>query len=162
MPVFATAGSKVFIGGTLESGEGDLTAADYTGQTWTEIGYVESIGTFGDSAASIDTSFIGRARKMKMKGSRDAGNLELTMGIDYADAGQMALLAAERTPHEYAFKIEFNDKPATGASPKNSARLFAGIVMTATEQLDGADSVMKLNSTIAINTNIVRVDASAS
>ena len=161
MPVFTTAGSKVFIGGPKASGETDLTTADFTSEVWTEIGWVENIGTFGDVSASVDGTYIGRNRVLKLKGSRDAGNLELVMGIDYADPGQLALLAAEKTNAEYSIKIEFNDAPVVGASPKNSTRMFVGMVMTASEQLDGANNIMKLNSSVAINSNIVRTNASA-
>lgn len=162
MPTFATAGSKVYIGTVMNDSDEDLAAADFTGQTWTSIGYLESIGTFGDAANPIETSYIDRARTLKMKGVRNAGTLELVMGLDLTDAGQLALIAAEKQPHNYALKIEFADAPATGASPKNSTRMFVGLVLTATEQLDGADAVMKLNASIGINSNIVRTQASAS
>jgi hypothetical protein len=162
VPVFATAGSKVYIGTPMDDSDEDLVAADFSGQTWTSIGYLESIGTFGDAANPIETSYIDRARVLKMKGVRNAGNLELVAGIDFTDEGQLALLAAEKTSSNYAFKIEFNDKPVSGASPKNSTRMFVGLVMTATEQLDAADNVMKLNASVGINSNIVRTQASAS
>ncbi|TDK38603.1 hypothetical protein E2F50_00105 [Rhizobium deserti] len=162
MPVFATAGSKVFIGTAMDDSNEDLVAADFADQIWTEIDYVESIGTFGDAANAIETSFIGRGRVLKAKGVRNAGNLELVAGLDLTDAGQLAVLAAEKTKANYAFKIEFADAPAIGASPKNSTRMFVGLMMTATEQLDGADNIMKLNASIGINSNIVRTQASAS
>ena len=161
MPTFTTAGSKVFIGSAKASTDNDLTASDLTAQTWVEISPVKSIGSFGDAAESVDVSYIGRARKMKMKGVRDAGNIELVCGLDYTNAGQQAMLAAEKTNLEFAFKIEFNDRPATGASPKPSSRMFLGIVMTATEELGEANSDMTLNTTISINTNVVKTNASA-
>jgi len=161
MPIYSTAGAKVFIGGPKNNQTADFVAADFEDEDWVEIGSKESIGTFGDTSSAINFDDIGKSRTQTLKGTRNAGNMELVCGIDYADAGQIALLAAEKTPNDYAFKIEFNDKPATGASPKNSQRLFIGKVMSAAEALDTANSVMKLNATIAINSNIVRVNASA-
>ncbi|QRY66548.1 hypothetical protein JVX98_19320 [Ensifer sp. PDNC004] len=161
MPIVATAGSKVFIGEALAAKNVDFVAADFTDIDWTEIGSMENIGSLGDTSAEITFDDIGKNRTQKLKGTRNAGNCELVMGIDYADAGQVALLAAEKTPHDYAFKIEFNDKPATGASPKNSQRLFIAKVMSAAEALDQANNVMKLNATLGINSNVVRVNASA-
>ncbi len=161
MPIFATAGSKVFIGEPLAAKSADFVAADFTDIDWTEIGSMENIGSLGDTSAEVTFDDIGKARTQKLKGTRNAGNCELVMGIDYADAGQIALLAAEKTPHDYAFKIEFNDKPAAGASPKNSQRLFIAKVMSAAEALDQANNVMKLNATLGINSNVVRVNASA-
>ena len=69
---------------------------------------------------------------------------------------QIALLAAEKTIHDYAFRVVFNDAPA-GGTP--SERLFIGKVMSASEQLDQANNAMKLNASIAINSNVVRVAA---
>ncbi|ASP85474.1 hypothetical protein GHK50_29860 [Sinorhizobium medicae] len=161
MPIFATAGSKVFIGGALAAKNADFVEADFDAQVWVEVGSMENIGSLGDTSAEITFDDIGKNRTQKLKGTRNAGNCELVMGIDYADAGQIALLAAEKTPHDYAFKIEFNDKPASGASPKNSERLFVAKVMSAAEALDQANNVMKLNATLGINSNVVRVNASA-
>ncbi len=161
MPVFATAGSKVYIGGTLESGTGELTALDFDDIVWTSIGNLESIGSVGDSSNSVDGTFIDRKRVLRMKGVRDGGTMELVAGLSYTDAGQLALIAAEKSDYEHAFKIEFADKP-TGVGAKNSTRMFVALVMSAAEQLDGADNIMKLNSSLAINSNIVRTNAAAS
>lgn len=162
MPVFSTAGSKVFIGTVMEDGDGDLVAADFTGITWTEIGRTTTIGTFGDQANAIETSHIDRGRVQKFKGVRNSGTIELSMDIDTSDPGQLALIAAEKSPANHAFKIEMSDKPAIGSSPKPSQRLFFGLVMTAAEELGEADSMAKLSCQIALNSNIVRVAASAS
>lgn len=158
MPIFATAGSKVYIGGQHDDQDEDFVLADFDGESWTAINKMESIGSFGDSAEVITFDDINANRRKKIKGTRDAGNMELIAGIDYADAGQLALIAAEKTEHNYAVKVVFNDAPA-GGTP--SERYFVGIVMTAGEALDTANNVMKLNASIAINSNIVRVAAAA-
>ena len=75
---------------------------------------MESLGTFGDTAEEINFTSIGEERVRKVKGARNSGTLELVMGIDYADAGQIALLAAEKEIHSYAFKVVFNDAPEGG------------------------------------------------
>lgn len=156
MPVFTTAGTKVFIGAVLAAKTDDFVAADFTSQVWAQIGSLENIGTFGDTATEVTFDDISKNRTTKLKGTRNAGNLELVTGIDYTDAGQIALLAAEKSVHDFAFKVEFNDAPE-GGTP--SQRLFIGKVMSAAEALDTANNVMKLNSTIGINSNIVRVNA---
>lgn len=157
MPIFTTAGSKVYIGGVLAPNFGaPLTTATFTGQTWVEVRPLENIGSFGDTANEVTFNAISDARVRKMKGSRDAGVLELVAGIDYADAGQTAMLAAEASPNSFAFKIVFNDAPPSGTP---SERYFVGLVMSAAEQLDGADNVMKVNYRVAVNSNVVRVAA---
>ncbi|GGA81254.1 hypothetical protein GCM10011491_05660 [Brucella endophytica] len=153
MPIFATAGAKVYIGEVLEAKPTDFVAEDFAGQTWTQINNLESVGTFGDTATEITFDDIGRNRTQKLKGTRNAGNLEMVLGIDYADDGQIALIAAERTIHDYAFRVVFNDAPV-GGSP--SERYFIAKVMSAAEHLDTANNVAKLNATLGINSNIVR------
>jgi hypothetical protein len=161
MPFFATAGSKVYIGGVLDAKSTDFVVGDYSAVTWVEIKGLDTIGSLGDTSQAIVQSIIGEARDKTIKGTRNAGTMELVAAIDYADAGQLAAIAAEKTPYDYAFKVEFNDKPAAGASPKNSTRQFVGKVMSASEAYDSANTVMKLNISVAINSNVVRVAASA-
>ncbi|MFG1349663.1 hypothetical protein [Xanthobacter autotrophicus] len=162
MSIYGVSGSKIYIGAAKEPANGaDLAAADFTSQTWTEITPVESIGALGDNAEVSTFDVIGIARTQKRKGVANAGSMEVVMGSDYADAGQLALRAAAAAKGSYAFKIEFNDKPATGAAPKNSLRYFTALVMSASEALDDANSILKLSSTLEINSNVVVVHASA-
>ena len=156
MSYFATAGSKVFIGGVINDKKEDFVAADFTSQSWIEIDGPENIGSVGDTAATITSSVINRGRDVTMKGTRNAGTMELILNINYADAGQIALLAAEKSVHNYAFKVEFNDAPE-GGTP--SQRMFIALVMSASEALDEANNIMKLNSSLAVNSNIVRINA---
>ncbi|WP_102960219.1 hypothetical protein [Mangrovicella endophytica] len=162
MPFFATAGSKVFIGGALDDKSADYVAADFTSQAWVEIKGLTQIGTFGDTSNAITSDQIGENRTKTIKGTRNAGTIELVADINYADAGQLAAIAAEKSPADFAIKIQFNDAPATGSSPKPSTRMMIGKVMSAAEALDQANNAMKLNISIAINSNIVRTVASAS
>lgn len=154
--IFATAGAKLYIGGPLAAKTTDFVLADFNGQSWVQVSWMENIGAFGDEAASITFDAIEQQRTQKLKGTRNAGDLALVCGIDYEDAGQNALRAAEATSNNYAFKVEFNDEPAGGV-PSN--RYFIGLVMSVREQLDTANNVMKLNTTIGINSNVVRVNA---
>lgn len=158
MPFFATAGSKVYIGAALAMKSADFVEADFTTAlaSAVEIKGLDTIGSFGDTATAVTQPIIGEGRDKTVKGTRSAGNMELVAAIDYADPGQIALLAAEKTIHDYAFRVVFNDAPP-GGTP--SERLFIGKVMSANEQLDQANNVMKLNASIAINSNVVRIAA---
>ena len=157
MTIYATAGSKLFIGGAKPAQSADFVEADFAGESWTEIAFVESIGAFGDEAAEITFDAIGEGRTFKLKGNRNAGNMELVCGSDYSDAGQNALRAAEATPDDYAFRVEFDDLPPAGAT--KSQRYFVAKVMAARETLDTANNVIKLNAGLGINSNVVRVNA---
>ncbi len=121
-----------------------------------EIGETEGLGSIGDTAAEISFDGIGSNRTRRLKGTRNAGTMEVVCGVDYADAGQVALLAAEKTIFDYAFKLVLNDAPPAG-SP--SERYFVAAVGSASEALDTANNVMKLNATLWVNSNVVKVNA---
>lgn len=154
--IFATAGATLYIGGALAAKTTDFVLADFSGESWVQVSWMENIGAFGDEAASITFDAIEQQRTQKLKGTRNAGDMTVVCGIDYEDAGQIALRAAEATPNNYAFKVVFNDAPTAGTP---SERYFVGLVMSARETLDTANNVMKLNTTIGVNSNIVRVNA---
>lgn len=154
--IFATAGAKFYIGSALAFDGTDFVEADFAAQSWTEVTGLSNLGSLGDAAELISFNEIGIRRTRKQKGTRNAGSMQIVAGIDYADAGQLAIIAAEKVDATYAFKLVFNDAPA-GGTP--SQRLFTALVISATEQLDEANNVMALNATMEIDSNIVRVAA---
>ncbi len=146
----------MFIGQPLESQSAAFVVGDFAGQSWVEIGWLESIGEFGDESAEITFDAIGEGRTQKLKGIRNAGNMDLVMGIVDDDAGQIALLAAEALPNDFAFKVEFNNAPAGGTPAE---RYFIGKVMTARENMGTANNVVRRGGRVGINSNVVRVDS---
>ncbi|PZU23793.1 MAG: hypothetical protein DI589_05860 [Shinella sp.] len=156
MTVNVTAGAKLYIGGPKSQQSDDFVLSDFTGQTWVEIKELEALGSVGDTSEAVNFTAISDARTRVLKGPRSAGVMEVVCGIDPADPGQLAAIAAEKTIHDYAFKIVLNDAPAGGTA---SERYFIGKVMSQSEQYDQANSVMKLNISIAVNSNLVRVAA---
>lgn len=158
MTIYATAGSKLYIGGVLDMKSTDFVESDFTSQTWTEIAGLDGLGTLGDTSQAITQSIIGEGRDKVLKGTRNAGTMEVVCAIDGDDAGQTALISAEKVKHDYAFKLVLNDAPS-GGTP--SERKFIAKVMSAAEQFDQANSVMKLNASLAVNSNIVRKAAAA-
>lgn len=159
--LYPVAGCRIFIGPAVELPDADVTASDFTSVTWTEIKNWSQMGSYGDTATLITTAMIDKGRDVKQKGTRNAGSMQNVFAVAASDPGQIAVIAAEKTRNNFPFKIELNDKPAVGASPKNSQRLFMGLVMSAQEQGGEANTIQNLNVTIEINTNIVPVAASA-
>ncbi len=154
--LFATAGAKLFIGGVKAFNGTDFTEADFNGTSWVEIGGTTNLGTVGDTAELITSNHISENRTRKAKGTRNSGAMQVIADLDYADAGQIAVIAAEKKSTTYAFKLQFNDAPE-GGTP--SARYFVAMVMSAAEQLDEANNTMKLNATLELDSNIARVNA---
>lgn len=161
MAFYPVAGCKIFIGTALDEKSTDFVASDFTSMVWTEVKKWTQMGDMGDSAAEIPLQIIGEGRDKSQKGTRNAGSMQNIFASIPDDPGQLALIAAEKSSNNYAFKIELNDAPAAGASPKPSQRLFVGLVMSAPETGGGANTVRNLSVNIKINSNIVKVAASA-
>jgi hypothetical protein len=153
--IFATAGSKIYIGSVLAAKLVDFVVGDFAGQSWVEIGWAEAIGEFGDEASEITFDAIGQGRTQKLKGSRNAGTMAARFGVDTSDTGQIAVRAAELGPQDYAFRIDFNDALTQSGTP--SQRYFVGKVMSAREVLDTSNNVVRLNASIGVNSNVVQV-----
>lgn len=156
MTIYSTAGTRIAIGPALAAKSTDFTQADFPLLDWNEIGETESLGTVGDTSAEITFDAIASSRTRRLKGTRNAGSMEIVCGIDPNDPGQLAAIAAEKTPLDYAFRMTLNDAPA-GGHP--SERYFVAKVASASEQYDSANSVMKLNITLWVNSNVVKVAA---
>lgn len=150
MPLYPVAGSTIDIGQPIESMVEDLVAADFAAQSWINIPWWESGSPFGDEAAGIATDYIDANRTHKTKGTRNAGTMTCVFGIDPDSDGQATLYGAETTNDDYAFRITY---------PSGAVRYFAAKVMSAREDVSGANNDLKLNVSLDINSNVVRVAA---
>lgn len=152
MGLSTTSGARLYVG-TASPAD---TLLEFAADTWTEIGHVEDIGEFGDEASEVEFTAVnyasGDARKQRFKGSRDAGVLTLTCGRDALDAGQQALIAAEKTEDEYNFKIVADDAP-TGGTP--TTFYMKVLVMSAKLNFSGADDVTRIAFGLGINSAIL-------
>lgn len=154
-----TAAKSTFSVGTTVAA---TNAATFAADTYIEVGSVQDLGEAGSQAEVVVGKFVGGDGYVKkLKGSRDNGSLSLVVARDSADAGQIALLAAENTEFAYNFCIELNDKPAAGASPKNSKLYFKAIVASARHSLGGADDIVTTTFELAISGAVIEVAASA-
>lgn len=102
--VFPVAGSKLYIGSRV-TGKGTVTAADFAGQVWTEIGGWASAGSIGDTQEVGEQSLINENRVRKFKTTRNAGTMENQFIPVALDAGQIKFKQAIDDCQPYAFKI---------------------------------------------------------
>lgn len=158
MGITTTAKTQVSIGTTAPK----TTAALYAADTWTPVGNVMDVGEAGSEAEIVVGKFVTEEYVRKLKGSRDNGTMELVVARDSADAGYAALVAAEATSFGFNIKIELNDKPSTGASPKNSIFYFNAIVASKKNAFNDADNIVQTTFSLAISGAIIEVLASAS
>ena len=156
--IYAAAGSRFFIGGQMTP-ETDMVEGDFDSETWVEVDPLEGFDDFGDEAEEVTFQAMNRNRVQKRKGTRNAGTVAVVAARNDADEGQEAMLDAEASNFNYAFKIEYPDAPE-GGTP--STDYFVGLVMSKrVTGGDGANNVLMRNFNIGINSNIVEVAAAA-
>jgi hypothetical protein len=153
--LYPVAGSHIFIGGVLNPGLVDLTAADFSSQTWTEIDGWSTMGSFGDTAALISTDLINRGRTTKQKGTTNAGQMQNVFALIPGDPGQAALITASAgaVKDNYAFKIEFSDAPAPKSNPVTISIATPGVVSWTAHGLTAGTGV-KFSTTGSLPTGI--------
>ena len=156
--VYAASGSRIYIGPSSTSATD--TAAEFAALVWTEIGLVEDIGEFGDASNVISGAVIGDARVRKAKGAADAGDWTITVFDDPTDVGQVALVAAQATKSNYAFKVVSPNRLA--APGQDGIEYFRGMVMGKRKRMGGNDNLVRRVFTVGINSPIVEVAPTAS
>jgi hypothetical protein len=154
--VVTASGTRVFIGSAVTSAVD--TIAEFEGISgWVEVGLVESVGEYGDQSNAVNFEALGDGRVRHSKGARDAGTLAIVCGHDPTDSGQAALIAAEATNNNYAFKVILPDGPA-GYS--DTIQYFRGMVMGKRLNVGNNENIIRKNFSVTINSEIFEDPAS--
>lgn len=118
-------------------------AAGYaaSGMNYIQIGQVENQGNHGMSAAVTEFTPIDTAVVTKIKGSKNYGNMALSLGCLPSDAGQdIVELAAESNNH-YSVRIVYPD----------TSIHYMDVLVAKFEWVDGSvNDVRKINTEFAI------------
>jgi len=148
-------GTKAAIDETSDS----TAIADFENDTYSPVGEVESIGSFGDEISSVTFTGLRDQRVRKFKGSRDAGSVGLNVAFNVDDPGQVDLknAADDETQADYNFRVTINDKSSGGS---NTVFYFSGKVMSRNVEPSSVDNIVKATVNIAINSAIFQVDGS--
>lgn len=77
--------------------------------TWTAIGKIDNLGNHGVKANIAKHTPIDTAVVSKIKGSKDYGVMNLTIGSIPTDAGQVILVAASESNNHYSAKLTYPD-----------------------------------------------------
>lgn len=160
MAIATSAGARIFIGPTVnvDTVEAmDAAAAlsffeAITEEDWTEIDEVESISQFGDTSQTASFASLGKRRVRKLKTTKDAQTTTLTVGRDPLDPGQIALVAAQATDFNKAFRVIYNDQRTEDYSP--STDYFGGMVLSNPVNIGSATDITKRTFEVGINTAI--------
>lgn len=104
--LYPIAGSKIFIGGPVTA-KGAVTAADFQGATWTEIGGWANAGSIGDTQNVAEQDLINERRTRKIKTTLNAGTMENQFVPMATDPGQIKFKQAIDECRPYQWKIEW-------------------------------------------------------
>lgn len=150
-------GSRLYMTSTAIASTID-TEVEFTAQTWTEIGLIESIGDYGRVFDLVNFQAIADGRTYKLKGGFNDGALSLVMGQDLSDAGQNALAtaAAASSQSNYGFRLELNDPPTSVGGP--TTYFFRGLPMSFRTTMGAANAIIKAQAGVEVNSDILRTD----
>jgi hypothetical protein len=126
--LYPVSGCQFYIGPAIELPDGDAVIADFASVSWTRVREWMEAGALGDAAALITTPIIDRGRDIKQKGTRNAPSRQDNFGLVPTDEGQIALLAAEATNHNYPFKCILNDAPAVRSATVTISNASPGVI----------------------------------
>lgn len=159
--IFAGAGTNFFLTSTTTP-PATNDAAGYAALTFIPIGCISSLGSFGKTynAATIDCLVDGATHTLK--GTLSRGTLEVTVALDDTSAAFTALetAVADKSTGLYHFKIVLPNKQASAG--KDAVRYFSGRVMSNVENVTGSNDVVTQTISISIETNLVKVNSTAS
>lgn len=149
--IHTTSGSKFYISTAAAATTVD-TLTEFAALTYTEVGLVEDLGEVGDVSTEVTGAAIGDGRVRKAKGARNAGTQAVIAFRDPLDAGQIAVIAAEATSDNYAFKLVLNDKPSGGT--KATTLYYRGLVMSKHERYGTNDNITRRVFNIGVNSPV--------
>lgn len=154
MTINSTAKSKVYIGPANAT---IATVDEYEAVDWTEIKEVEDLGEAGPEGSIQTFLSMADGYVRKLKGSIDAGTIELVVGRDPTDPGQNLARAAAGDWFKYPIKVTLNDKPTpTGI---DTVFYFRAIVGSARNNFGNADNITRTTFNLAIDGAILEVQA---
>lgn len=154
------AGCRLAIGTKKSAG----TRAEYEADAYTDVGEIEDLGEFGDTFSNVNFTALSDGRTRKYKGTADAGDITLTVGLDNGDAGQIKVKAAhaDRSKGNYNIRVTLNDgDPSAKPVLLPTTFYFAVKVMNNAVAPGATDNVVRRNITLAINTAVLEIAPAA-
>ena len=102
MTVATTAGTTIAVSASAPA---TYDSAGYGALSFTTVGEVTNLGSFGREYALVTHNPIGTRATQKYKGSYNEGQIAMEVGLDTDDAGQDLLATASASDSNYSFKV---------------------------------------------------------
>lgn len=138
------AGATVWVGTTAANGLTD---------TYTQIGEVTKISSYGRTYNEIKHNPLASRGTQKFRGSFEDGSLTLDMADDSGDAGQLLLQTYLDTDFDYNFKIVANDAVAPASATATISVASPGVVTDTAHGL-AVNTPVKFSTTGALPTGL--------
>lgn len=146
------AGSKLFISASLPA---TYDAAGFEALTWTEVGEMTELPSHGKVYNIINHNPLATRQTIKRKGSYDNGEMTVPYAFDpTGDAGQALLEAAVDSDASYSFRIDIQN-------PAVNSEYFTAQVTSRPMIIGSVDSIVMMESTLAIDGDVLLEDAYA-
>lgn len=151
---FATSGTTLHIGTVRTDWTArQVSAPDFTGEAWTQVNGLSSLGRISGEWQTIATTLPdpndpdNPSIPNHQKAERPSYSMEVTVAQNGADAGQSLMLSAEGSIDPFAFKLTL---------PDGSLRQFVAHIMSASQAMDEANSVVSWSFGLLMQSNIAR------
>lgn len=141
MTVRSSAGTSLKISASAPA---TFDAAGYTALTFTTVGEVTDLGEFGREFNLITHNPIGSRGTVKLKGSFNEGSINVQLGLDTDDAGQILAKAGALSDNDYSFVI---------TTQNGDKYYFQAKVMSFKVGVGSVDSVTSATMTLELTTN---------
>ena len=151
-------GSKIYMSDTSIAETID-TEAEFSAQSYTEIGLITNMGEFGRVFTPVTYQTVAEGRTRKLKAGFDDGSIQLAVAQDLSDAGQDLLYTAANASNQdhYGFKVQLNDNSGGVGGP--TVYYFRGLPMSFRTQMGGLQ-VINATTTIEVNSDILHIPPS--
>lgn len=145
MGVHTSAGSTLAISAASPA---TFTIAGYAALTFSAIGEITDFGEFGREYNLVTHNPVGSRGTQKFKGSFNEGTMDLELGLDNSDVGQIAAKAAVDNDANQSFKLTLQD---------GSIYYFQAQVMSFKIGVAGVDDITSATISLELTTNAAGV-----
>lgn len=143
---FTSAGTKIYLSAGLPA---TYDAAGFTALTFTEIGEVTNIGSYGKKYNVVKHNPLATRATVKRKGSYDNGTLQLKIAKSkVSDAGQTLLSTASSDDNSYAFKIVLQN---------GKIDYFTGQTTSYMIEVGSVDQITGISADVELDADIIEV-----
>lgn len=121
-----------------------FNTAGYSALTFTAVGEITDLGEFGREFALVTHNPVGSRGTQKFKGSFNEGTMNLSLGLDTDDAGQVLMKAASLADTPYSFEV---------TTQNGDTYYFQAMVMSFKVGVGSVDSITTATCTLELTTS---------